>query len=297
VIRWALPSGEFSETLPIRPARLPFAPLIQPVVNLSADATRAIALQSPAEVFDLATGEDLFCVPPPSSPAASLGAILAPDGKRLIMLSRPAPGQRTGSCVVWDLTTQKRLAHLAIPSSMNPPWAGLSPSGARIAVVVVAPNPAGGAHMVVIGFDLKTRKKLAEVKVPVNSGRVALATASETSVAVASVSGRVWSVDYATGRIEEDIEKRPASADQLTSFTMSFSPDGKRFALGVVGQPYTTYGVRVYDWEKRKALHTFIGHAGPVTTLRFSADGKHLASGAEDTSVLLWDLTELPEAP
>jgi WD40 repeat protein len=42
-------------------------------------------------------------------------------------------------------------------------------------------------------------------------------------------------------------------------------------------------------------LHTFLGHVGPVSALRFSPDGNFLASGAEDTSVLVWDLTKLPE--
>jgi WD40 repeat protein len=31
-----------------------------------------------------------------------------------------------------------------------------------------------------------------------------------------------------------------------------------------------------------------------VTALRFTPDGNFLASGAEDTSVLLWDLSKLP---
>jgi WD40 repeat protein len=68
-----------------------------------------------------------------------------------------------------------------------------------------------------------------------------------------------------------------------------------RFATGVVGEPFATYGVRVYDWPRRKAPPTFLGHIGPVTALRFRPDGKSLASGAQDTSVLLWDLSKIPE--
>jgi WD40 repeat protein len=51
----------------------------------------------------------------------------------------------------------------------------------------------------------------------------------------------------------------------------------------------------VYDWPQRKVLHTFIGHAGPISALRFTPDGQYLASGAQDTSVLLWDLSKIPE--
>ncbi len=62
----------------------------------------------------------------------------------------------------------------------------------------------------------------------------------------------------------------------------------------MVGEPFTTYGVHVHDWPQPKVLHTFKDHVGSVTALRFSPDGNYLASGAQDTSVLLWDLTRLP---
>src|SRR5207249_4103127 len=147
---------------------------------------------------DMATAHDLFCVPPPSSPPAAAGFNLSPDGLKLITVSRQTDGKPSGSCVVWDLTTQQRVAEFSIRS---------------------------------------------------------------TAMAAAPVG--------------------------------ALSPDGTRLATGVVGEPYTTYGVRLYGWSQRKALHTFIGHAGPVTALRFSADGQLRASGAQDTSVLVWDLIKL----
>ncbi|HVK08400.1 MAG TPA: hypothetical protein VM597_06440, partial [Gemmataceae bacterium] len=70
--------------------------------------------------------------------------------------------------------------------------------------------------------------------------------------------------------------------------------DGKRFAVSVAGEQLETYGARVYDWAMKKPLHTFVGHAGPVSAQRFTPDGKYLATGAQDTSVLLWDLSKIP---
>ena len=102
-------------------------------------------------------------------------------------------------------------------------------------------------------------------------------------------------MDYVKGKVEPDIDKIPVQGDPPISGPIVFSPDGKTFATGVVGEPYTTYGVRVYDWQQRKALHTFIGHAGPITALQYSPEGAHLSSGAQDTSVIVWDLSKLPD--
>lgn len=102
-------------------------------------------------------------------------------------------------------------------------------------------------------------------------------------------------MDYATGKATEEIDKLPVRLEAPVNVPVVFSPDGKRFAVGVVGEPFVSYGVRVYDWQQKKALHTFIGHAGPVMAMRFTSDGQYLASGAQDTSVLVWDLNKIPD--
>jgi len=296
VFRWDLPTGKLNEAVELHPVRLPGAPLVRPVVSLSADGTRASWLRNPAEIFDLTTGEDLFCVPPPSSPQAIVSLNLSGDGLKLVTVSRQAADKRSGSCVIWDLTTQQRVAEFGVPGSATAaaPLGLLSPDGTRLALVTAAANPKGGQVLMVVGYDVTTGKKLAEVLVPDKSGTVTVGVADNTSAVVRSNSGRVWTVDYANGRVGEDIDNVPVRGEMPFTGRIVFSPDGKRFAMGVVGEPFKTYGVRVYDLAQRKALHTFLGHAGMVTALRFTPDGHFLASGAEDSSVLLWDLTRLP---
>jgi WD40 repeat protein len=291
VFRWDRPTGQLNEMVELRPARIPGQPLIRPIVNLSADAARASWLRTPAEVFDMATGADLFVVPPPSSAVAPVSLNLSPDGLKLIALSRQADDKRSGSCVIWDLVTQRRVAEFDAPPSVNsgPPAGALSPDGSRLVMLTTAQGATSRNVMRIVGFDVKTGKKLAHVDDPAAIGSVSLVAANETTAVLVSSTGRLWSVDYANGRVEKDIDKLPVRGEPHTGNTV-FSTDGKRFAVGIQGSERETYGVRVYDWPSKKMLHTFYGHVGPVSALRFSPDGKFLASGAQDTSVLLWEL-------
>ena len=295
VFRWDLANGQLAETITLRPARLPGQPLVAPVVSLSPDGNRAVWLRTPAEVFDVTTGEDLYCIPAPSSPPAPVFMILSADGKKVVSVSRQAADKREASCVVWDLATQRRVAELAVTPSatVNAPMGLVSPDGTRLVIATATRTVERAPVFVIAGFDLKTGKKLAEVLDPAATGSMTIGVANNTTAVVTSTSGRVWTVDYVKGQVEPDIDRLPVRGERPVHGPVVFSPDGKRFAIGVVGERFTTYGVRVYDLPRRKLLRTFIGHAGPVSALRFTPDGNLLASGAQDTSVLLWDLSKM----
>lgn len=294
VFRWDRPTGLLNEQITLRPARLPGQPPVRPVVNLSADGTRATWLRSPTEVFDVASGGDLFIAPSPSTPPAAVSHTLSPDGLKVIICSRQSDNNPTGAVVVWDLVAEKRVAEFEIPASANAgaPVGALSPDNTRL-VVMTSRHANGRDVLLIVGYDLKTGKKLAEVEDPAGLGSMHLAAVNDTAAVLASTNGRVWAVDYVNGKVGEEIDKLPTRGETAVYCPVAVSPDGKMLATGLLGAEPEVYGVRVYDWPRGKPLHTFMGHVGPVTALRFSPDSKGLASGAQDTSVLLWDLTKI----
>jgi WD40 repeat protein len=116
--------------------------------------------------------------------------------------------------------------------------------------------------------------------------------------------------------------------DQL-AMTLTFSPDGKTLAMGTItslhlidaatGKDLRTYsgraclgktavfskdgsvlfvgrfdgGIRVMETTTGKVLRDLPGHLEPVLSLSVSPDGKTLASGSADATVLLWDVAEI----
>lgn len=292
VICWNRPTGSFGEMINLRPAQIPGQPLIRPFVFLSVDGKRATWPRSPAEVFDVGSTRDLFCIPPPSAPPSPNTVIVSADGLKVITLSREAGGKRNGACVVWDLSTQQRLGEFEILPSKVPPIAAMSPSGNRIVVGTVNSNMTGTTSLFLTGYDLKTGKKLSATEDDRLKNNTLLSAADERTAVLCSTDGRLWSVDYEVGQVNPDIDQLPTRGELAVYSPVAVSPDGRLFATGVTGDGLEDYGVRVYDLQTGKRTHTFMGHLGPVTALRFTPDGKALASGAQDTSVILWNLTK-----
>lgn len=68
-----------------------------------------------------------------------------------------------------------------------------------------------------------------------------------------------------------------------------FSPDGKVLAI----PDDIDNAVVLWDWQANHLLCRLKGHLQPVFCLTFSPDGKTLASGSADHTVLVWDLARV----
>jgi WD40 repeat protein len=68
---------------------------------------------------------------------------------------------------------------------------------------------------------------------------------------------------------------------------LTFSPDGKTLLAPTleIWDPL----IKLWDVDTGQDLGTLSGHTEPIETLVFSHDGKTLASGSQDGTVLLWD--------
>jgi hypothetical protein len=69
---------------------------------------------------------------------------------------------------------------------------------------------------------------------------------------------------------------------------VAFSEDGRMLAFSVPGN-----AIHVHEAGAGKELGRFAGHAGQVSALAFSPDGKRLASSSHDGTALVWDAAPL----
>jgi WD40 repeat protein len=71
-----------------------------------------------------------------------------------------------------------------------------------------------------------------------------------------------------------------------TKMPMAFSADGKLFAAG-------WDRIEVWDVASRARRYQLSGHRAPVKCLAFDDASRYLASGSDDTTALVWDLSKL----
>jgi WD40 repeat protein len=71
---------------------------------------------------------------------------------------------------------------------------------------------------------------------------------------------------------------------------VAFSPSGSQLAFGMHATDYelNTHQSVVHVWDRWGKETLLAGHTGYIVCLEYSSDGKYLASGCQDGSILLW---------
>jgi WD40 repeat protein len=259
------------------------------------------------------------------------GLAFSPDGKTLaslgsldntIRLTNAAKGS-TLRDITLPAANQDQQANVFVVGGPLQPGAGTSLAFSAdgktlIAQIAGVNSPAMVVNGAVQGgrpnatmlrlYEVATGREIGKFPLPFQRGVGAISVLPDCRVvAVENSDGTVSLWEVASGKERAVIGKPlppvpPPPAQQAfvvaarggpaplsaSAHTLSFSPDGTLLAFR--GPDRT---ICICDVGTGTEVGRFHGHDGVVAALAFAADGKTLASGSADTTILLWDVASL----
>ena len=192
---------------------------------------------------------------------------LSPDGSTAVSNAYGAAGTRTPVIDVWRFETGSAVTAVDVSA---PPMSIVG-CGAATACVLTA-----DAHLVRVRYE--DGVVLSDVGLPPDTEPNIAASPDGSRVAIATPDGLLHIVDTASGAVVQSLpggSRKPAP--------LAFSPDGQRLA----GADFED--VLVWRLDARGLPQRYVGHSGRVMVAAWSPDGRSLATGATDQTVMRWD--------
>ncbi len=245
--------------------------------------------------WDVASGKEGRRVDVPMRAGGGSMAV-TPDGSTLASYSPWEPGAVT----LVDLATKEVVRKLQLPfrqEGPGHPCMAFTPSGRGLFVYRCSQQ--ANATFLATSNDEKPRC------FDPHAGRLEVAVSSPDERSAITVG------EQGTLTVWERATAQPRCIRQAVGPTnlAALSPCGrfaalanKRVEINRADGKNTTPGfdireeVRLVDLHSGEVVRRFRGHRGSVTSLRFSPDGRTLASGGADTTVVLWKVPD-PASP
>ncbi len=182
--------------------------------------------------------------------------------------------------VLYDIESKEELHRFDASHFFNRNAVGISPDNTIIAI--------GGDPGEVILWDVKTGEKLDTLHNPFVGEATSFVFSRDGSILIARYSGRIRIWDMHTRKqLYSTLVEKVMVADIL-----ALSPDGQ---LLLTAKWHHESGSEIQLWDVRaeSKLINLQGHSEQIESMVFSHDGKVLATGGKDGSILLWDWDQI----
>lgn len=223
------------------------------------------------QLWDITTGEQ---IPGPWQDAGDNTNALAfsPD-KKMFVASFGRQGIRA-----WDINTQLELFHFNTAEPFGRQFA-FSPTGTLLAT--------NNTHVQTYIWDVATHAEIT----PPNIQEASALAFSPGGVILAHGHHRDGIVFWHVTPTGIKERSRIPKSQRGFSNVLTFSPNGKILLDPKLDVWHPI--IQLWDVNTGADWGTLSGHTEPIETLVFSHDGKTLASGSEDGTVLLWDWDQI----